>query len=113
MGRVGREGGGEHVRTKLAQRLIEVVHLCQDADYHDNAENVGGGGGELVVAAESHLNGDAEALDGHDGDGADSAADAEVNHWILLTVQRRDAVDHDEGEERHNDAVEEEACLRV
>ena len=65
------------------------------------------------MAAESHLNGDAEALDGHDRDGADGAADAEVDHRVLLAVQRRDAVDHDEGEECHNDAVEEEACLRV
>ena len=49
---------------------------------------------ELVVACERKLDRDAEALDRHDGDAADSAADAEVDHGVLLAVAGCDTVDH-------------------
>lgn len=98
-----------HVRTKLTQRLVKVVHLGQDADHDDNGEDPGGRIGELVVAAEGEFEGDAEALDGHDGDAADGAADGDVDHRVLLAVLGGDAVDHYQGEDDDDGAVEHEA----
>lgn len=63
---------------------------------------------ELVVAAEGELERDTEALDRHDGDGADGAADAEVDERVLASVSRRDAVDHDGCEDADEEDVEEE-----
>lgn len=57
---------------------------------------------ELVVATQCELQGNAKALDGHDRYGADGRADADVDHWVLLPVYRRNLVNHDQGEDGHN-----------
>ena len=41
-----------HISAKLAQGLVEVVHLRQDADHDYYGEDVGGWIRQLVVAAE-------------------------------------------------------------
>lgn len=110
----GLEGGKSvHIGAELAQRLIEVVHLREDADHDGDAEDVRAGRRELVVAAEGELHGDTEALDGHDGDAADGTADAEVDHGVLLAVLGGDSVDHDHRKGRHYYAVEQKACVTL
>lgn len=100
-----------HVCVELTQRLVKVVHLGQNAHRGDEDEDVSAWVGELVASGKSELDGDTDALDGHDGNGSDGAADGEVHERVLASVARRDAVDHDNGEDGHEDAVEEEARL--
>lgn len=99
-----------HIGTKLAQRLVEVVHLREDAHHDDDGEDVGARVAELVASSEGKFQGDAEAFDGHDGYAAHGAADGNIDHRVRFAVPRCDAVDHDDSEDRHDGAVEEEAC---
>ena len=50
---------------------------------------------ELVVAGEGEFDGDAETLDGHDGDTADEGADGDVDNGVCATITGHDRVDHD------------------
>lgn len=84
-----------HVGRELAQRLVKVVHLSQDADHRDNDEDVGRGIAKLVMARKRQLQRNAECLDGHDRDRPDSRADAQVDERVLLAVDRADLVNHD------------------
>lgn len=102
--------GDIHVCWELAERLVEVVHLCENAHARDDHENVGRGMGELVVAGESQLQGDAEGLDGHDRHGSHEGADAEVDERVLLSVDGRDFVDHEDGEGSDRNGVNQETC---
>lgn len=65
--------------------------------------------GELVVTSKSQFDGDTDTLDGHDGDGADSAADGNVNQRVLASVARAYAVDHDSRKDDDQNHVEKEA----
>lgn len=66
---------------------------------------------ELVVAGKGQLDGDAEALDGHDGHAADGAANGDVDERILAAMRGSDAVDHYDGEDGDGGAIEEEEGL--
>lgn len=98
-----------HVGRELAKGLVEVVHLCENAAYHQDNEDIGRRMRELIVSRECHLQRDAERLDEHDRDGASRRANGEVNQRVLATVLGRDLVDHDDGEDSDKGAVEEEA----
>jgi hypothetical protein len=65
--------------------------------------------GELVVTRKGELQGDAEGLDRHDGDGSNGRADGEIDERILLAVLGRNFVDHNHGEDDNDGRVEEEA----
>lgn len=64
---------------------------------------------ELVVSRKCHLQRDTEGLDEHDGDGAGRGADGEVDERVLATMLWGDLVDHEDGEEGDEEAVNEEA----
>lgn len=94
----------------MTQRLVKVVHLGEDADCRDKDKDVGAGVGELVVASQGQLDGNTDALDGHDGDGSDGAADGNVDQRVLASITRAHAVDHDCREDDDQQHIEEEAC---
>lgn len=96
----------------MAQGLVEVVHLREDAAYDHDDEDIGRGVGELVVAREGHLQRNAKGLDEHDGDGAGGGADGEVDQGVLAAVLGSDLVDHKDGENGNEKAVDEEAWRR-
>lgn len=100
-----------HRGRELVQCLVEVIHLCQNAEPGYNGKDICRRMGELIVAPEGELQRNAKRLDGHDRDGADSGADRDVYQRVLLSVHGRDAVDHDGGENRDSEAIDEEACL--
>ena len=64
---------------------------------------------ELVVAGKREFQGDAKGLDGHDGDGTDSRADGQIDECVLLAMDRRDSVDHEDGKRHNANGVQEEA----
>lgn len=105
------EGGDAHVGAELRQRFVEVVHLRENAAYDDDDEDVGRGVGELVVARESHLKRNAKGLDEHDRHRAGGSADGEVDERVLAAVLGSDLVDHEDGEDGDEEAVDEEACV--
>ena len=49
---------------------------------------------QLVVAGDGEFERNSKALDAHDGDRADQAADGDVYQWITGAVDRCDAVYH-------------------
>ena len=67
--------------------------------------------GELVIASEGELECDAKRLDGHDGDGADGRTDRDVYKRVLLSIHRRNSIDHDGGEDCDGQTVKEKALL--
>lgn len=71
-----------HIGGEGVERFVKVVHLGRNAHADDDAKEVGRGMRELVVAGEGQLQGDTEALDGHDRNAADEGADAEVYEGI-------------------------------
>lgn len=99
-----------HVCGKLAERFVEVVHLCQDANRYDDQEDVSRGVFELVVASQCEFKRNAERFDRHDRYRADCRANRKVYEWVLLAMQRRHSVDHDSREYAHDDAVKQEPC---
>lgn len=101
------EGG-----VKLVEGLVEIVHLREDADDDDDGKDVGARVCQLIVAGKGELEGDAEALDAHDGDGSDSATDRDVDERIPLAVSRGDLVDHGDREYGDGETVDEEAGLQ-
>lgn len=97
-----------HVCGELIQSLVEIVHLHKDAHDDDNGKTVRGRVRELVVAVERKLERDAKALDAHDGDGADQAADGDVDKWRAFAVLWDHAPDHKHSKSRHKETVREE-----
>lgn len=95
----------------MTQGLVEVVHLRQNADDCDENKDVGAGVGELVVTGKGQLDGNTDTLDGHDGDGADGAADGNIDQRVLASITRAHAVDHDSREDDDQQHIEEEACF--
>jgi len=100
-----------HVGAELAESFIEVVHLGQNADSHDNQKYVGRRMRELILSGKRQLDSNSESLDGHDRNGAHSAADGQIYKGILLSIFGGDFVDHNNGENADDSAVEEEAGL--
>ena len=92
----------------MAQGLVEVVHLrenaADDQDYEDVCRRVC----KLVVSSKCHLQGNTEGLDKHDGDGAGCRTNGEVNERVLATVFGRNLVYHEDAEDDTESAVEEE-----
>lgn len=99
-----------HVRGKGVERLVEVVHLDDDAARDEEAEDVCRGASELVVPRQSKLDRDTEALDRHDRDGTDKRADGEIHERERASVPRDDEVDHAQREDGHDETVEQESC---
>ena len=64
---------------------------------------------ELVVACESHLEGNAKGLDEHDGDGAGCGADGQVDERVLAAMLGGDLIDHEDGEDGDKETVDKEA----
>jgi len=100
-----------HVGVELTQRFVKVIHLRQDADNRHQDEDICARVGELVAPAQSELHSDTDSLDGHDRDGADSAADAQVYEGVLAAITWSDAVDHDGSEDDDGGTVEEKGGL--
>lgn len=94
-----------HVGGEGIECLIEVVRLDDDAAGDENGKNVGRGSGELVVAGEGELDGDAEAFDGHDRYRADERADGDVDDGDRAAVAGHHSVYHDEAEDKDDEAV--------
>ena len=104
----GNDACDVHIGGELAESLVKVVHLRQDADGRDNHKHVGGRVGELIVPSKRQLEGDAKGLDGHDRDGADARADAQVDERVLLAVSGRHLVDHDAREYADDKGIQQE-----
>jgi hypothetical protein len=100
-----------HVRGELAKRLVKVVHLGQDADHHNDHEDISTGMRELVVPAKGKLHSNTKGLHSHNGHAAHSTANRKVDHWVLLAILGRHAIYHDDGEDGNEQAVEHEARL--
>ncbi len=100
-----------HVGRKLAQCLVEVVHLGQDTDHGDNDEDVSRSIAKLVMAVKRQLQGNAECLDSHDRDGPDGGADAQVDERVLLAVDRANLVNHDSRKYADAERVDQEPCV--
>lgn len=60
---------------------------------------------KLIVASEGQLESNAKCLDGHHRDRSHEGADAEVDEWVLLSVDGGDLVDHEYGERRHGNRI--------
>jgi hypothetical protein len=100
---------GLHVCRELTQGLVEVVHLREDTAYNHDNEDVSRRMRELVVTRKSHLERESECLDEHDRHRASRRADGKVDQRVLATVLRRNLVDHEDGKDRDEKAVEQEA----
>ena len=109
----GGKEGSVHIGAKSGQSFVKVIHLGGDADGDHDGEDVGGRSAELVISAKGHLQGQAKALDGHDGDGADEGADGDVDHGVRAAVARRNSVYHDEAEDEDDETVHHEAWVGV
>jgi hypothetical protein len=64
---------------------------------------------ELVVTRKRHLERQTECLDEHYRHRAGCRADREVDEGVLAAVLGRNLVDHEDGEDGDEEAVEEEA----
>lgn len=102
-----------HRCRELIQRFVEVIHLRQDAEARHNRKDICRRMGELVIPAEGELQCDSKRFDRHDGDGANSGADRDVDERVLFPVHRRNPVDHDGRVDRNGEAIDEETCLSV
>jgi hypothetical protein len=68
---------------------------------------------KLVVAGQGKLERNAEALDRHDGDTADSGAYRQIDHRVALSVDGRYLVNHDSREYGDYEAINHETCSLV
>lgn len=84
-----------HICWELAECFVKIVHLGQNADAGDDHEHIGRGVGKLIVAGKGQLEGNAECFDGHDRNRSHEGADAEVDEWVLLSIDGRYLVDHE------------------
>lgn len=100
---------GLHVGRELAQSLVKVVHLGKDTNHSNNHEDISRRVAELVVPRKGQLESNAKRLDGHDRDGSNSRANAQVDKRILLAVDRPNLVDHNRRENADEQRVEQEA----
>lgn len=66
---------------------------------------------ELVVAGKGELEGNAESLDRHDGNGSDSGADREVDESVLLAVNGSNLVNHEQRKDDDGQSIDDEAYI--
>lgn len=52
-----------HGSRELAERLVEIIHLCQDTDYSYNYEDISRGVDELIFTTQCQLHCNTERLD--------------------------------------------------
>jgi hypothetical protein len=95
----------------LTKRLIEVVHLRENATDDHNDENVCRRMRELVITRKRHLERQTKCLDEHDRHRAGRGADGKVDEGVLAAVLGRNLVDHEDREDGNEEAIEEEAWL--
>jgi len=67
--------GDLHRLREGIESFIEVVHLCEDTDDHDDNEDVCRGVSELVVTVRSQFQGNAKSFRGHDRDRSSGCTD--------------------------------------
>ena len=60
-----------HICGENSQGLVEVIHLHNNAYGDHNSKDVGTWMCELVVSSEGELEGNAEAINSHDGNRPD------------------------------------------
>ena len=101
----GKTGKRIHISREGVQRLVEVVHLHQDAEDDGDPEHVCAWVRELVVACECELDRDAEALDRHDRYGADERAYRDVYQRVGPAILRNDPVYHDDAEHEDRETI--------
>ena len=71
-----------HVGGESVKSFVEVVHLNHYAETNHKSENIRADIYELIVTRDGELYCDAEALDGHDGNGANERAYRNVNERV-------------------------------
>lgn len=92
----------------MRKGFVKVVHLRKNADdYHDH-KHICRVVTELVVSGKREFQRDTECLDRHDRNTAHGTANGDVDKWVLATILRSDLVDHDDGENDNEEAVEHE-----
>lgn len=101
--------GDLHGLRECIKGFVEVVHLCEDTDEHDDDEDVCGGVSELVVAVRSQLQGNTEGFRGHDRHRSSGCTDRKVVQGVLSPISWANAVDHDTRVSRNSRAKYQEA----
>lgn len=99
-----------HICGENSQRLVEVIHLHKNANSDHNAKDVSTWVRELVVSSEGELEGNAKAINSHDGNRPDQGTYRDVHDGGRLSIARRNVVDHDKREHEDGKAVQEKAC---
>lgn len=99
-----------HICGENSQGLVEVIHLHENAYDDHNAKDVSTWVRELVVSSERELEGNAEAINSHDGNGPDEGTDRDVHDGCCFSIARRDVVDHNKREHKDGEAVQEKTC---
>lgn len=102
-----------HVAGEASKCLVKVIHLGDNAETSQNHKDISRRVAELVVACKGKLEGDAESLGRHDGNGADSRADGEIDERILLAVVWGNSVDHEDSKRDDGDGIEEETWWQL
>ena len=98
-----------HVGIIGIESFVEVVHLDENADDRDDPKHVCAWMRELVVPGKRQLDGDAEAFNGHNGDGTHGGAYRDVDGGIRPTVSRNNGVNHDKREHGNSEAIHHKA----
>lgn len=99
-----------HICGENSQGLVEVIHLHENAyDDHD-AKDVSTWMSELVVSSEGELEGNAEAINSHDGNRPDQGTYRDVHDRSRFSIARRNVVDHDKREHKDGEAIQEKTC---
>jgi hypothetical protein len=82
--------------------------LNGDATDHRERKDPRSSPPQLVVTREGKLDRDSETLDRHDGNRSDEGANGDVHEGVRVAVLGSDLVDHVEGEDEDEEAVEHE-----
>jgi hypothetical protein len=98
-----------HRCGKLAQSLVEIVHLRQDADCGQDDEHVSRWVCKLVLSSHSQFHRNSESLDRHNRNSADSRANRQVNKGVLLPVLGCNSIYHNDCKNHHCGAEQQKA----
>lgn len=71
-----------HISGERVQRLIEIIHLYEDANCCYDAKNVCARVRQLVVPAKCQFKGNPKTFDGHHRDRANHGAYRDINQRI-------------------------------
>ena len=85
----------------MAERLVEIIHLCHDGYSSNDHEYIGRRKAELIVAIKRKFEGNAECFHRHDRDGAHGGANGQIYKGVLFAVFGSHPVNHDDG--KHDD----------